>query len=217
MLPHNDLQGRLAVVLEHFEKHFGSERILVDSSKSLAELELLRRIPHVDVKVIHLMRDVRSWATSLWERDRRDRQAQHGPLSYLRGQVRTVTRGPMVRFLQWYRENRQIERYVNQHDLPAMRIGYEELVFYSKSAMLKLCQFIGIEESEAMYRPEGSQSHVAYGNPMRHQAEKLQSISYDNRWLLHSHWLFPSAMLHWPVMRYNRDMVYTNVRYPATR
>ena len=68
-----------------------------------------------------------------------------------------------------------------------------------------------------MYSPEGSQSHVAFGNPMRHQPDKLKGLSYDNRWLLHSQWVFPSLVLQRPVMQHNRENVYANVRGPASR
>lgn len=216
MLPKNELREGLAAVLESFERSFGPERIMVDSSKTLEALELLRTLPNVELKVIHLVRDVRSWAVSLLERDRRDRESRNGAMSYLRGRVRTVTRGPMVRFLQWYRENRKIKRFLKEQAMPAIRIGYEELVLYSRILVPKVCKFIGIEESEAMYRPGGSQSHVAFGNPMRHQRDKLQGILYDNRWLLRTQWLSPSLVLQRPVMRYDSEIVYANVRYPAT-
>lgn len=211
-VPVEDLSGRLRVVLAGFRKQFGQDRILVDSSKFTEALELVVGLPDVDVRVIHLVRDVRSWSTSLWDRDQRDRGANPGAAARLRA----LSRGATARFVQWYVNNRRIEDFLEQRRLTAMRIGYEELSFYPKLVIPRLCEFIGIDEVPAMYAPGGSHSHVAFGNPARHDAEKTRGLFYDNRWLTRTRWLLPSLLLQNPVMRYNARSVYGNVRYKAT-
>lgn len=204
-----DLRARLMTVLDAFQDFFGPDMILVDSSKHVPALKLLRSTGISSIKVIHLMRDVRSWTLSLLDRDRRA-QYRNGRTVNLR----YFTRSAPVRFLQWYRTHREIKKFVQSTNLPMLQIGYEELVFYTHQMIAIIWDLLDIEPLEEIASLAVSKSHIINGNPMRYHEDKNQTIVYDNRWLYRDEWLL-SSLLFRNIMRYNSREVYSNLRYTA--
>ena len=79
-----DIQEKYNLVISNFQDNFGGDFILVDSSKchpfdifpnkfarSMQGLDYLIKIENIDLKVIHMVRDVRSWSNGLLMRDER--------------------------------------------------------------------------------------------------------------------------------------------------
>ena len=215
-----DLSKGYEIIIDGFGELFGSDQMLVDSSKDLPALQALLRHPRVDVKVIHLVRDVRSWTLSIMDRDRRDQKIQgsnrESNLKSLTGRpktyLRSLTRNSLSRYIQWYRNNRKIQRYLQQNKISVLQIGYEELVLYTREVAPRICEFLEVENNSEMYSLGNSGSHIVRGNQMRFDETKRQSIVYDNRWLYRDDWLLSSLVLR-NVMKYNASAVYSNLRY----
>jgi hypothetical protein len=202
------LEDQYRVVLETFTDVFGSDRILVDSSKTLMPMQVLARIPEVDLRVAHVIKDVRAWVTSYGDKHRDRRTGVPG-----------VTRWGTVRlFGEWYRKNREIQRLLGEEKLRAVRLGYEELCFFPEAIVEELCRLLGEDPEPSMLSPDGSGCHVLRGNKGAvYHAHRLESeraaIQYDYRWLYRNDWLLGS-LLHPRIMRFNRTEVYGNAVVP---
>jgi len=209
--PGNALPDQYRVVLATFAEVFGSERILVDSSKSPTPMRALARLPEVDLRVAYLIKDVRAWVTSQDDLQRQPGTREGSPR--LRGMARL--------FREWYRKNREIQRLISEEDLRGLRLGYEELCFFPEAMIEKLCELLGVEPEASMLSPDGSGCHVLRGNKAAvyhaHRSETRGSaIQYDHRWLCRNDWLLPS-LLHRRIMRFNRTGVYGNAVVPHFR
>jgi hypothetical protein len=202
------LEERYRVVLETFADVFGSERILVDSSKTLEPMRVLARIPEVDLRVAHVVKDVRAWVTS--QRDKRGRSRA--------AEEKGVPRGTRRLFREWYRKNRDIQRLLAEEGLRAMRLGYEELCFFPEAMIDGLCELLDEKPEVSMLSPDASGCHILRGNKGAvYHAHRMETeraaIQYDYRWLYRNDWLVAS-LLHPGIMRFNREQVYGNAVMP---
>jgi hypothetical protein len=189
---------RYRILLDAFGEAFGPETILVDSSKYLGRLATLKDLDGIDLRVLFLVRDVRSFTTS--EIDTMGRRQAVG-----RDGRR---RGPFETFRRWHVENCKTERFLVANRMPFFRLGYEELCLAPERILPRICEFLDIDYEAAMLVPERSTSHVIRGNRMRHDSRR-RVVSYDPRWLVRREWVLP-ALLCRRIMRFNRDQVYSN-------
>lgn len=167
---------------------------LVDSYQDDLELPALN-LPDLDVRVVFLVRDVRSWVYSRV----RDRRNQGKALLGLRNVAR------------WYRVNRRFERALQRSGKPVFQLGYEELALSPERALSRLCAWLELEFTEAMLRPgQTTASHILSGNRVRFDPQKIRQIRYDSSWLLAPAWPASAALLCPPLAQMNRRLVYAN-------
>lgn len=190
------VKGKYQIFLDTFEKIFGQDCSPVDSSKYLGPLELLHRYPRLDLKVIHLIRDVRSFTISHIEMANRKK-------------LNTIRRIAAYQFWQWYQGNRKIQYFLEKENIQSFQIGYEELCLDPEKIIQRICDFLGEEPETSMLSLKDSGSHVIRGNRMRYQLDKKQKILYDYRWFYRNYWLL-SAALFPNIMAYNKREVYGN-------
>lgn len=189
---------RYEIVLDAFAGAFGPDAILVDSSKYLRWLSVLKDLDGVDLRVLFLVRDVRSFTISEIDnvaRKRAEGRAYAGV-------------GPFTAFRRWHAANLRTERFVGSHGLPCLRLGYEELCLAPERLVPRICDFIGVPFEPSMLALERSASHVLRGNRMRHDAGRRR-VAYDPRWFVRGEWMLP-ALLCRRIMRFNRERVYSN-------
>ena len=192
-----DRPARYEMALEVFAAVFGSDRIPVDSSKHVEPLDDLARLPALDLKVLHLMKDVRSLTMSFIDNARRDKKSAR-PGSFLAIQY----------FLRWWRENGKIDNAVARHHLPALRAGYEEMCLAPEIILAAISAFLEIPAEVGSLDFSESASHLIVGNRMREQAEK-QRLRYDHRWFARRDWTLASVIFP-HIRRYNSKAVYSN-------
>jgi len=200
---------RLQVVLQTIEELYGKDRRGVDTSKSLVPIgKMLQN--GMEVKVIHLIRDVRAYSISYVDRSR-VRRSRGLPVSRKKkGWLsEALMKHSAYYFLDWYSQNRKIQTFLRANAVPTFQVGYEELCLYPSLMIEKICGFLEIPVEPGMLSLEGSsQSHIIRGNRMRYRSEKKQ-IRYDNRWFYRPDWVLPSILFP-HVMRFNRREVYKN-------
>ncbi len=199
---------RFEVVLDIMEELFGRECLGVDTSKSTEAMAgILNR--GFDVRVIHLIKDVRAYTISYMDRAK-VRQSRGLSVSRKKeGLSEHSMRYPAYYFLEWYSRNRRIQQFLQAQSVASIQVGYEELCLYPSLMIGKICEFLGISMEPGMLTLENSShSHIIRGNRMRHSSEK-KSIRYDNRWFYRTEWVFPSIILP-HIMRFNRREVYKN-------
>lgn len=190
-----------AALLEQVSAADPDAEVVCDSSKSAARLRQLGlalsrpELEGVELRVVHLLRDVRSFATS------RRLRFRESPVSAYR------------RFGEWYRTNLRLERTIERGGWPAFRLGYEELCLYPQVVLPRLCAFLDLEFVPSMLDLSRSRGHVGIGNPMRMDATRSAAIQYDHRWFSDD----AAALVHLlrpRIRRYNRERVYAHVSTP---
>jgi len=209
------LAERYGIVLEEFAAVFGKDRILVDSSKGLGPLTMLSEMPGMRVRVLYLVRDVRSWTVSIRDVRRRRNEFRLADLvrkfGLLPGCAQWPRRLATVAFWYWYCMNRRFTAFLEAKNIPYLRIGYEELALCPDQVVPEICRFLGVEVEEGMLRMDQSASHSILGNRMRLQTDKRRTVRYDCRWFWQNDWLLP-AVLFPNIMRYNKRQTYQNMR-----
>lgn len=147
--------------------HYGKP-VIVDSSKKRNKLSEFRKLEEqglIELRVIHLLKDVRAWVAST-----RDLSIKQGrKKSYLR------------LFRSWYRKNYGIQKTLQQGNYNSISISYEELCFDTESAISKLITFSGLSpEKFSLENP--ADTHIAFGNRMKRASQERLRIVYDHRW-----------------------------------
>ena len=203
---------RYALLLKVFGEVFGEDRVFLDSSKQIENLELVRGIEGVNVKVLMSVRDVRGFTTSALDALKREKTfglAESIRKLGWRGAIKYPRRFGTFMFWRWYHRNRKRKAYLQRSGLPVFQFGYEELALYPDRMIPKICEFLGVEPTDEMYCPAKSNSHSILGNRMRLQKDKLARIAYDNRWFRRTEWMLP-WVLYPHIRRYNTREVYRN-------
>ena len=154
----------------------------------------------LEIRILHLTRDVRSWVHS---RSRDGRQ---------RGQWLPGLK-PLLR---WCRINARHERWLRRCGKPVFRLGYEELALQPEQSLRRLCAWLEIPFDQRMLAPAShSSSHVLAGNRVRFDPERSASIRYDGAWMAAPAGLAQlSLALPW-VAALNRRLVYSATEDPA--
>lgn len=184
--------------LEAAADFLGPGMMVCDSSKDLDRLTVIERdrsregLPPLDIRVIHAIKDVRSYTAS-WKALK-----QLGRIGVLRC------------YRSWFRKNRQIERAIQTSGYTAGRVSYEELCFDPDSTLRAVCAALGIEFSQAMVNLRAGKGHVGGGNEMRLDPLKSTRVSYDFRWF-NDPWISTYYHLRPDIARYNQSRVYGNL------
>lgn len=136
-----------------------NSRILIDSSKLPRRLKFLLRIPELEVKVIHFVRDGRGVAHTYMQDN--GWSVEKSAIEWCRGIVAAgnlLTRLDRGRFRQ---------------------IQYEDLCSDPQAELEKLCIFLNLDPSRVNLNFRSAGLHV-FGNKMRLSSE--QAIRLDNKW-----------------------------------
>lgn len=117
-----------------------STRLIVDSSKTPGWLDVLRRVPGIDLRVVHLTRDGRGVVESLKrplakdvaagvQRDIAARSAPHTSMAWAVGNVGT-------------------ERVIRRGHLPHVRVAYEDLLSDPSMTLAAIGRVVGVDLAE---------------------------------------------------------------------
>ena len=151
---------------------------------------------NVEIRVIHLTRDVRSWVHS---RSHKERQ-QGRWLPELR---------PLLR---WWRLSSRDSHRFEPLDHRVLRVGYEELALQPEVALRRICDWLELPFVETMLHPgDHSTSHVLSGNRMRFDLNRRQRIRYDGSWMKAAPGITHLALCIPALSRLNRRLVYSGL------
>lgn len=196
-------------ILNTFKELYGKECAAVDSSKELRPLQMLLKNPELEIKVIHLIKDVRAYTISLVDRAKIKKVRGKSLSRRSKRLPDFILRHPLYHFRLWYSQNKKMQQFLQKHDIPTLQIGYEELCIYPDKMIRRICEFLGEEPEDSMLSLSNSNgSHVIRGNRMRNRSER-KKIMYDNRWFYRTEWVLPSIIFP-GVMKFNRREVYKN-------
>ncbi len=173
----NDKQAAIASYKKIINLAFSipGKEVVVDSSKKiwlLEELLKMQAAKELDLKIIFLVREARSWSTSYIEGGRRTNQWIKPPIFPLH---------------RWYFENRKIKNFLDKNKIPYFQTSYSSICFETDETIGKILDFAGLPREE-FYWDNNPDSHIAYGNRAKFDLMEHKKISYDSRWI-HRYWL----------------------------
>ncbi len=209
----NPLAKKYLTVLDCLQNILGKEKQLIDSSKYLAPLQLATSLPGVDLKAVHLLKDVRSFTVS--QRDSLDAELKYHHLPLLLGSptlsqfvYRTTLKSPVYLYWKWFLRNLALQNHLRDEKIGWIQVGYDELAQSPEIILPKLFKFLGTEALQrAAFLPKQTNSHIFMGNPMIASAQKMSGIYYDDRWKSRRDWKLAHALF--PTIRaYNDRAVY---------
>jgi len=158
-------------------------RVIVDSSKLAHRLKFVLRMPNLDVKVIHLVRDGRAVALTYMDADtfadasdpalRRGGRGLEGPASQ--------PRLPMTEAAtEWLRSMQSAEHVLaGLRPEQWMRVRYEDLCTNPVETLAGIYKFLGVDPSRAAAVFRSVEHHIV-GNGMR--LDSTSEITLDDRW-----------------------------------
>lgn len=201
--------SELAAAVVDVAHHRLGRRIIVDSSKQAPQLQAVASLP-VDLRVVHLTRDVRSWAAAMRRtgrapalrapRHRADLAALRAALSF------RARRTSFGLFRWWYLRNRALEATLRAVGAPTIRLSYEELATATPGALRRLATDLGLDPVLSTDTTAAC-THQLFGSTMRFDPVLRGAVVYDTRWMTDDRLLLPALLLR-PVMAYNRRLVH---------
>lgn len=184
----DSIENQYGKLICYFQDMFGEDKILVDSSKNTYQYLRFLKENH-NLKVLFLVRDIRSWTYSRYLNSRK-------PLFYLA--------------FRWYLENKKLLFRLGKMGIQYKLIGYEELSLYPEHLLKIISDYLEIGYDAAMLEPDKTNSHIISGNILRADALKRNRFVYDARWFL-SYRMFLIAPFLSVLIRWNKKHVYSNI------
>jgi hypothetical protein len=174
--------------------HVSGAEVIVDSSKAPRYAYLLARVPQIDLRVVHMVRDSRAVAYS---------HSRPKPNPRTGGQ--TMTRGFLRCALDWDVINLMVEIGPLSRLPYRTCIRYEEFVRAPEPTLRRALQELGLSAYDALAEwddYELAPGHLCFGNVMRHQSGRM-SLNEDTVWQTRlpkrQRWLV--AAMSWPLLR----------------
>jgi hypothetical protein len=187
---HDDepLTTKLTVAMNKIGAIYGPDKYVVESSQSYIK-ELPSLAEEYDVRVIFLVRDVRSW---VWSR------------------LKKTGGSAMKHAMEWAKGNKNFSYRLAGAGVPFYQLGYEELALRPVQALKSLCRWLDLEFEENMLAPAAhSRSHVIIGNRIARRAGARDAIVYDASWMIAPQ--IDVFGLFYPLYaKMNRRLVYSN-------
>jgi hypothetical protein len=152
--------------------------VIIDASKHCSHAFLLRRVPHMDLRVVHLVRDSRGVAFS-WSRSLRR-------LEVVDGEAMMATEPPMRMSIRWLTHN-ALFHVLRRLGVPTLRLRYESLVRRPSTELVRLLDHVGqpVTADELDFIGDGwvelGTSHALAGNPMRFRQGRVP-LRLDEEW-----------------------------------
>lgn len=152
------------------------DRVLVDSSKVPSHLALLRHVPDIDLRVLHLVRDGRAVAYS-WNKRLKQELAITGRETYMSG------RSLLAAMLVWIVENAYLMRMCRA--MPHVVMRYEDFVEDPQTRLEDAVKALGFGEVDLGFLDQPKihldLTHSVGGNPIRFSRGSF-SIVADREW-----------------------------------
>jgi|GEM_PF-4559426 len=170
-------------IINRFKVKFPN-KILVDSSKNLQSFKkYYKEISSLDVEVsvILLVRDFRSWVISREKNNKRKHRKDYGLVYNAH---------------KWYYRNRRKLKFLHKNNFPYTVISYEDLVLQKEKSLKKITELLNITNQFTDLK--NAEMHDIYGNRMKNDPSKSKQFFYDNKWMKNNKTVFLSPFLMLP-------------------
>ncbi|MDO9150508.1 MAG: hypothetical protein Q7U33_03935 [Methylotenera sp.] len=193
-------QDKYHVFLTSVEEHFGSEVTIIDSSKDPKHIQTLVDVVGADnLTIIHLTKDVRSYAESMEQKRKRS-------INWKKTKMFFFGFGLEEHFIKWYKVNKRIEKAIELSGVKkTIILTYEFLCLRSHEVANLINSAHGELIIDLDKSPRRSRDYTITGNRMRENPKKLAAINYDFRWFESTRWIRP-FLLFPKIRRYNESI-----------
>jgi len=177
-------------VLARAKDLFGPHMAIVDSSKEVSNVATLaKEVPELKLLVLHNIKDVRAFTTSMIDNSLRKHNRRPSPERL---------------FLEWYRTNHSVHSKVSQVlGRPPLRVMYEALCFATQAVAERVTELLGEQYIDPDAPLKSGLTHIISGNRFRlSDSKEATSLTYDCRWFGRSEWLRPYFLMPF-VRKYN--------------
>lgn len=168
--------GRLSRLYRALAVEAGA-RVIVDSSKLPAYGRLLRSVPDLDVRVVHLIRDPRAVAYS-WQRLKE--QPDRGTPGFMQ------QRSPLSTAVMWTITNGTARRLLQSSPDRFVEVRYEDFAAKPRESVGRILALVGAQGAALPFIGERdlhlSANHSVAGNPDRLDA-RIVTIRTDAEWV----------------------------------
>jgi hypothetical protein len=177
----------------------GHARVVIDSSKAPSTAFVLRNVPDLDVRAVHLIRDSRgvafSWSKRVLRPDTPMRTVYMHRYHPLRTGMRWITRNSLMEI-------------IGGLGIPEVRVRYEGVVHDPRREVLRIVRMFGerVTESDMSFVRPGEvllgPNHTVMGNPVRMRSGPMQ-IRLDTEWRrsMDATQRRAVTLLTWPMLR----------------
>jgi|GEM_PF-1760694 len=157
-----------ALLLDRFDA-LHPHSILIDSSKEPPGLKRLylekARAGQIDLQVIFLVRDVRSWASAI-------RKYRRGRSSFV------------IEAYRWMKAMLNLMHTLRSAGVPSYCLSYEAFVFNPEKEIEKLAEWLRVDTRFSVEAMNDAATHELYGSPtVRLGDGKGARLVYDGSWL----------------------------------
>lgn len=208
----SSMSEKYLAVIDSFQSLFGEKSILVDSSKYLGPLKLVSSLKNIDLKAIHLIKDVRSFCVSQRDSLEAEMKYHHLPIVINTGLSRAIygnsVKSPSYLYWKWFIRNRSLEKHLRSQRIPYLQIGYDQLAQHPEGVVSQIRDFLDLSPAHSLL-PKETNSHIFMGNPMIASTRKMSGVYYDDRWQTRADWKLPHALFP-SITAYNKRVVYSN-------
>ena len=146
----------------------------------LKNLPLYYNDENIDLYVIHLTRDPRSWTRNII---RRKSRFELSGIELIRfSLVNTI----LFRYIQWLYGHNKIMAYLSRNSVKNIRVSYEDLSLDTEKTLGRISTFLDLPfdlNSDSYFN---SKSHISVGNPSRFRNVEKGVVQYDRRWMSES-------------------------------
>ena len=178
---YHQLQGYQQILLKLYRaiKDVSGKPIVIDSSKDISSLYLLRRIPEIKLHVLHLVRDSRAVAFS-WQRQKA-RADLVGKTGYM------TTYRPLQTAWQWDYRNFLSElssKLISDYKF----LRYEEFICAPCQTIERILNWLGFNNPDLTFLSDHGvelkvEGHSVSGNPNRFSRGRIE-IRLDDEWAM---------------------------------
>ena len=187
-------------LITYVEHMYPEKKIIIDASKNINSmnrwLSLRKNNPNIQIYIIHLVRDVRGWVFSQYKRRKK---------GLLLNRLMWLCRN----LYSWYRQNKNIDLFLNKYQYEYLRIGYEEFIFYRKKVVDLIFAYCNEANSISQYSSlSNSQAHEL--SLFSRSIKESDRVAYDFYWM--NNW--PCSFLTFvnpAVFMMNKKYVYGNL------
>ncbi len=165
------LTDAFELVVARFQEFYPG-MIFVDSSKELRSLELfylpLARRGLIDLRAVHIVRDMRAWASSVTARRRKWGEKTHY----------------VVEAYRWLWSTLQALRFLKRNRIPTMMVSHEDFTSDSERYAALLARFLDVDNGFAEEKLTRARAHELYGSPhLKFDPQRRSRIVYDSTWV----------------------------------
>jgi len=167
------------------------EFTIVDSSKYIKGISPWMEFENVDLRVIHLVKDVRNYTVSQID-------------NALKKGVRRKLPGFRHHFF-WWQQHQRLIKFLNDNQLNSILMSYEKWAI--EPTFMFLNKVNGLNNPLNIINPKKADSvhHILTGNNSRLTSD-IDRIVYDYRWFHRNEWLL-AYLLMGPIRKFNTEII----------